>query len=179
FLEDKPNVQGLGHEWYFDLDYLTDSLGFKHVSANQSAGTQGNTTNSTGTQDANSDSDYDEQVIIVPSYPSNSVQESQPIDTPGDKVDDSPFPTPAGVKAVLLGCILVPTGRVPVPAGSVPVPTGSITVTTDRIPVPAGDTRFLCASDLGNHNPSHGIFSFSSYDVKFDTALNNVASSVE
>ncbi|GKA88328.1 retrovirus-related pol polyprotein from transposon TNT 1-94, partial [Tanacetum coccineum] len=27
FLEDKPNVQGIGHEWYFDLDYLTDSLG--------------------------------------------------------------------------------------------------------------------------------------------------------
>ncbi|GKF40472.1 hypothetical protein Tco_0120533, partial [Tanacetum coccineum] len=26
FLEDKPNVQGIGHEWYFDLDYLTDSL---------------------------------------------------------------------------------------------------------------------------------------------------------
>ncbi|GKC21977.1 putative ribonuclease H-like domain-containing protein, partial [Tanacetum coccineum] len=24
FLEDKPNVQGIGHEWYFDLDYLTD-----------------------------------------------------------------------------------------------------------------------------------------------------------
>ncbi|GJU59187.1 hypothetical protein Tco_1236953 [Tanacetum coccineum] len=22
FLEDKPNVQGIGHEWYFDLDYL-------------------------------------------------------------------------------------------------------------------------------------------------------------
>ncbi|GKA05736.1 putative ribonuclease H-like domain-containing protein [Tanacetum coccineum] len=28
FLEDKPNVQGIGHEWYFDLDYLTDSLGY-------------------------------------------------------------------------------------------------------------------------------------------------------
>nr|GFB19185.1 hypothetical protein [Tanacetum cinerariifolium] len=40
FLEDKPNVQGLGHEWYFDLDYLTDSLGYKHVSANHPAGTQ-------------------------------------------------------------------------------------------------------------------------------------------
>ncbi|GJW28519.1 putative ribonuclease H-like domain-containing protein [Tanacetum coccineum] len=24
YLEKKPNVQGLGHEWYFDLDYLTD-----------------------------------------------------------------------------------------------------------------------------------------------------------
>nr|GEX56902.1 hypothetical protein [Tanacetum cinerariifolium] len=206
FIEDKPKVQGLGHEWYFDLDYLTDSLGYKHVSANQSAGTQGNTTNSVGTQD--------------------------PIDTPGDKVDDSPFPsadeifrkelaklkdqeqrvtsdaeelrTPAGVKAVLPGCIPVPTGRVPVPVGSVPVPTGSITVPTDRIPLPAGDTtiltddvpvhssnstdsmfdgelttRFPCPSDLGNHNPSPGIFSSSSYDDKFDTALNNVASSVE
>ncbi|GJS59035.1 ribonuclease H-like domain-containing protein, partial [Tanacetum coccineum] len=29
YLEDKPNVQGLGQEWYFDLDYLTDSLGPK------------------------------------------------------------------------------------------------------------------------------------------------------
>nr|GEV80342.1 putative ribonuclease H-like domain-containing protein [Tanacetum cinerariifolium] len=124
FLEDKPNVQGLGHEWYFDLDYLIDSLGYKHVLANQSAGTQGNTTNSA--------------------------------DTPGDKVDDSSFPsadeifrkelaklkdqeqrvtsdaeelrTPAGVKAVLPGCIPVPTSRLPVLAGSVPVPTGSITV---------------------------------------------------
>nr|GFC14729.1 ribonuclease H-like domain-containing protein [Tanacetum cinerariifolium] len=45
FLEEKPNVQGLGHEWYFDLDYLTDTLGYKHVQANQSAGTQGATTN--------------------------------------------------------------------------------------------------------------------------------------
>nr|GEY56289.1 hypothetical protein [Tanacetum cinerariifolium] len=112
--------------------------------------------------------------------------------------------TPAGVKAVLPGCILVPTGRVPVPASSVLVPTGSITVTTDRIPVPAGDTtvptddvtvhssnstnlmfdcepttRFPCPSDLGNHNPSPGIFSSLSYDDEFDTNLNNVASSVE
>ncbi|GJX35978.1 putative ribonuclease H-like domain-containing protein [Tanacetum coccineum] len=51
FLEDKPNVQGIGHEWYFDLDYLTDSL---------------------GTQDTDSDSEVDEQVIVVPSFPSNS-----------------------------------------------------------------------------------------------------------
>nr|GFD04968.1 hypothetical protein [Tanacetum cinerariifolium] len=83
----------LGHEWYFDLDYLTDSLGYKHVSANQPAGTQGNTTNSVGTQDADSDSNCDEQVIIVPSYPSHSIQGTQPLDTPGDKDDDSPFPS--------------------------------------------------------------------------------------
>nr|GFC62172.1 hypothetical protein [Tanacetum cinerariifolium] len=93
FLEDKPNVQGLGHEWYFDLPYLTDSLGYKHVSAIQSAGTQGNTTTSAGTQDADSDSDCDKQVIIIPSYPSHSIQGTQPIDTPGDKFDNSPFPS--------------------------------------------------------------------------------------
>ncbi|GJW32289.1 putative ribonuclease H-like domain-containing protein [Tanacetum coccineum] len=51
YLEEKPNVQGLGHEWYFDLDYLTDSLGYKRDKANQSAGTQEDLPNSAGTQD--------------------------------------------------------------------------------------------------------------------------------
>ncbi|GKF25887.1 putative ribonuclease H-like domain-containing protein, partial [Tanacetum coccineum] len=40
YLEDKPNVQGMGQEWYFDLDYLTDSLGYTHFKSNQPAGTQ-------------------------------------------------------------------------------------------------------------------------------------------
>nr|GEX83005.1 ribonuclease H-like domain-containing protein [Tanacetum cinerariifolium] len=70
FLEEKPNVQGLGHEWYFDLDYLTDTL---------------------GTQAVDSDSDYDEQVIIFPSYPSHNIQQSEPKDTSDDEVDDSPL----------------------------------------------------------------------------------------
>nr|GFA76449.1 hypothetical protein [Tanacetum cinerariifolium] len=215
------------------------TVNYKHALANQSAGTQGNKPNSVGTQDADSDFDSDEQVIIVPSYPSHSIQGTQPIDTLGDKVDDCPFSsadeifrkelaklkdqeqritsdaeelrTPAGVKAVLPGCIPVPTGivpvptsSVPVPTGSVPVPTGSLIVPTDRIQVPAGHTtvptddvpvhfsnstdlmfdgepttRFPYPSDLGNHDPSPGIFSSSSYDDEFDTALNNVESSVE
>ncbi|GJR21441.1 putative ribonuclease H-like domain-containing protein [Tanacetum coccineum] len=70
YLEDKPNVQGLGHEWYFDLDYLTDSLGYTHFKTNQLAGTQ-DTNIHAGTQD-DSDSECDEQVIVVPSFPSNS-----------------------------------------------------------------------------------------------------------
>ncbi|GKB31103.1 hypothetical protein Tco_0870504 [Tanacetum coccineum] len=45
YLEEKPNVQGLGHEWYFDLDYLTDTLGYKRDKANQSGGTQETSTN--------------------------------------------------------------------------------------------------------------------------------------
>ncbi|GKF03853.1 hypothetical protein Tco_0034521, partial [Tanacetum coccineum] len=70
YLEDKPNVQGLGHEWYFDLDYLTDSLGYTHFKTNQPAGTH-DTNIHAGTQD-DSDSECDEQIIVVPSFPSNS-----------------------------------------------------------------------------------------------------------
>ncbi|GKD33888.1 putative ribonuclease H-like domain-containing protein, partial [Tanacetum coccineum] len=70
YLEDKPNVQGLGHAWYFDLDYLTDSLGYTRFKTNQLAVTQ-DTNIHAGTQ-VDSDSECDEQVIVVPSFPSNS-----------------------------------------------------------------------------------------------------------
>ncbi|GJX13455.1 putative ribonuclease H-like domain-containing protein [Tanacetum coccineum] len=71
FLEDKPNVQGIGHEWYFDLDYLTDSLGYTRFKTDKPAGTQ-ETNKTAGTQDHDSDLEVDEQVIVVPSFPSNS-----------------------------------------------------------------------------------------------------------
>nr|GEV44347.1 putative ribonuclease H-like domain-containing protein [Tanacetum cinerariifolium] len=84
----------------------------------------------------------------------------------------------------------VPTGSILVPTGSIPVPTGNTTVLTDDDLVHSSSstdsmfdgepiTRFPCPSDLGNHDPSPGIFSSSSYDDEYDTALNNVASSVE
>nr|GEZ21429.1 putative ribonuclease H-like domain-containing protein [Tanacetum cinerariifolium] len=173
FLEEKSNVQGLGHEWYFDLDYLTDSLCYKHVSSNQPAGTQGATTNFA--------------------------------DTSGDKVDDSPFQSVDEIfQKELASATPVPPGYIPVPSCKVPVPTGSLLVLTSSIPGPAAatmvpsddvpvhtsssndsmfngehTTRFLCPSDLGNHDPSPRIFSSSSYDDELDTALNNVASSME
>ncbi|GKG49787.1 hypothetical protein Tco_0518561, partial [Tanacetum coccineum] len=68
-------VQGLGHEWYFDLDYLTDSLGYTRFKSDHPAGTQDTNTH-TGTQD-DSDSECDEQVIVVPSFPSNHLSRSQ------------------------------------------------------------------------------------------------------
>nr|GEU50512.1 putative ribonuclease H-like domain-containing protein [Tanacetum cinerariifolium] len=203
FLEEKPNVQGLSHEWYFDLDYLTDSLGYKHVPANQSAGTHGATTNSAGTQDADSDSDCNEQVIIVPYYPSLNIQQSEPKDTFDQQVtfDDESLglglannaeelQTQTSAKTFLLGCIPVPTSKVPVPTGSIPVPAAATKVSTDDILVHTSSstdsifddeptTRFSCPSDLGNHDPSPGIFSSSSYDDEFGIALNNVASTVE
>nr|GEY23844.1 putative ribonuclease H-like domain-containing protein [Tanacetum cinerariifolium] len=222
FLEEKPNVQGLGHEWYFDLDYLTNTLGYKHVQANQSAGTQEATTNPTGTQDANSDSDYDEQVIIVPSYPSHSIHGTKPKDTSGDAVDDSPlnsadeifqkelarlkgqeqratsdaeslglgFANDAEELQTRASAKTVPPSSIPVRTGSIPVPASDTMVSIDDVPVhtrsPTNSffdveptTRFPSPSDLGNRDPSPGIFSSSSYDDEFGDALNNVACTVE
>nr|GFA12288.1 ribonuclease H-like domain-containing protein [Tanacetum cinerariifolium] len=71
YLEDKPNVQGLGQEWYFDLDYLTDSLGYTRFKTNPPAGPD-DTNILAGTQADDSDSECDEHVILVSSFPSNS-----------------------------------------------------------------------------------------------------------
>nr|GEU40334.1 hypothetical protein [Tanacetum cinerariifolium] len=173
FLEAKPNVQGLGA-----------------------------VTNPVGTQGADSNFNCDEQVIIVPSYPSQSILRFEPKDTSGDEVDDSPlhsadenFQIELARLKVPPGCIPV-LGNVPVPPGSLPVPTRSIlfptgntVVSTDNVPVHTSSstdsffddepTRFPNPSDLGNHDPSPGIFSSSSYDNEFGAALNNVASTVE
>ncbi|GJR02989.1 putative ribonuclease H-like domain-containing protein [Tanacetum coccineum] len=41
FLEEKPNVQGIGHRWMFDLDYLTDSMNYIPVSLQNQANPAG------------------------------------------------------------------------------------------------------------------------------------------
>nr|GEW96877.1 putative ribonuclease H-like domain-containing protein [Tanacetum cinerariifolium] len=201
FLKEKPNVQGLGHEWYFDLNYLTDTLGYKHVQANQSAGTQGAITNLVGTQDADSDSDCDEQVIIVPSYPSHSIPRSEPKDTFGDEVDDSILHSADEIFQKELARLKDQAQQatsnaeslslsLPVPTGSISVPTSNTVVSTNDVPVHTSSstdsffddestTRFPYPSDVGNHDPSPGIFSSSSYDDEFGAALNIVASTVE
>nr|GEU38999.1 hypothetical protein [Tanacetum cinerariifolium] len=126
FLEEKPNVQGLGHEWYFDLDYLTNTLGYKHGQANQFAGIQGATTNLVGIPDADLDSDYDEQVIIT--------QASAKI------VPPSSIPVPPG-------SIPVPTRSILVHTSSIPVLTGEPMVSTDDVPVHTSRSTDLIFDD--------------------------------
>ncbi|GKC77046.1 putative ribonuclease H-like domain-containing protein, partial [Tanacetum coccineum] len=186
YLEEKPNVQGLGHEWYFDLDYLTDTLGYKRDKANQSAGTQVASTNPAGIQDADSDSECDEQVIIVPSYPSHNIQEAEPKDTSGDEVDDSPLDYAKENFQQELARLKGQEHRatsdaqnakeLQKKASTKTVPTGS---PTDSLFDDEPTTRFPSPSDLGNNEPSPGIFSSSSYDDEFGTDLNNLASTVE
>nr|GFA58359.1 retrovirus-related Pol polyprotein from transposon TNT 1-94 [Tanacetum cinerariifolium] len=204
FLEEKPNVQSLGHEWYFDLDYLTDSLGYKHVQANQSAGTQGATTTSADTSgDEIDDSPFQSVDEIFQKELARLKDQEQRVTSDAESIglgfanNAEALLTQTSAKTVPPGYIPVPIDKVPVPPGSLPVPTGSIPipaaatkVSTDDVPVHTSSstdlifddkptTRFSCLSDLGNHDPSPGIFSYSSYDDEFGAALNNVASTVE
>ncbi|GJZ74972.1 putative ribonuclease H-like domain-containing protein [Tanacetum coccineum] len=188
YLEEKPNVQGLGHGWYFDLDYLTDSLGYKRDKANQSAGTHEASTNPAGTQDADLDSECDEQVIIIPSYPSYIIQEAEPKDISGDETERSEQRATSdakyteelqereSTKSVPSGSIQIPSGETTISTGNVLVPTGS---PTDSFYDDEPTTRFPSPSDLGNNEPSLGIFSSSSYDDEFGADLNNLASTME
>nr|GEX31405.1 hypothetical protein [Tanacetum cinerariifolium] len=194
FLEEKPNVQGLGHAWYFDLDYLTDFLGYKHILANQPAGTQGATTSSAGIQADDSDSDCDEQVIIVPSYPSHSIQGTQPIDTPGDKVDDSPFSSADEIfkkelarlkgeeqrdtsyaNSPTLGTannakdLQTPPSANTVPPGGIPVPTGKVPVPTGGLPVATGSV-IVPAGDTTVPTDDVSVHSSSLTDSMFDVS---------
>ncbi|GJR44561.1 putative ribonuclease H-like domain-containing protein [Tanacetum coccineum] len=96
----------------------------------------------------------------------------------------------ASTKTVPPVCIPVPTGSIPVPSGDTTISPGDVSVPTGGVPVPTGSptdslfddeptTRFPSPSDLGNNEPSPGIFSSSSYDDEFGTDLNNLASTVE
>ncbi|GKA03878.1 putative ribonuclease H-like domain-containing protein [Tanacetum coccineum] len=80
FLEDKPNVKGVGYRWMFDIDYLTDSMNYIPVSlenqANPHAGAS-EVTNSAGTSQtprfhASEEKDEDVELIVVPSTVRNA-----------------------------------------------------------------------------------------------------------
>ncbi|GJS60753.1 ribonuclease H-like domain-containing protein [Tanacetum coccineum] len=82
FLEDKPNVKGVGYRWMFDIEYLTDSMNYIPVSlenqANPHVGTS-EVTNSAGTSqtpnaNASEEKDEDAELIIVPSAVKNTVE---------------------------------------------------------------------------------------------------------
>ncbi|GJW83128.1 ribonuclease H-like domain-containing protein [Tanacetum coccineum] len=80
FLEDKPNIKGVGYRWMFDIDYLTDSMNYIPVSlenqANPHAGTS-EVTNSAGTlqtpnANASEEKEEDAELIVVPTAVKNT-----------------------------------------------------------------------------------------------------------
>ncbi|GJV40010.1 putative ribonuclease H-like domain-containing protein [Tanacetum coccineum] len=201
FLEEKANIQGIGHEWSFDVDYLTDSLGYNRDKANQSASTQDVSSNPAGFQDDDSDSDSDEQVILVPSYPSNNIPGVETKDTFDAHSNGVLFDTAKDIYQQELARLKDQEQRatsdaerlglgIPVPSGGTMVSPSDVYVPTSGVPVPSDSptdsffdaeptTRFSSPSDLGNNVPSPGIFSSTSYDDEFGANLNNLASIVE
>nr|GFB53879.1 retrovirus-related Pol polyprotein from transposon TNT 1-94 [Tanacetum cinerariifolium] len=214
--------KGMGQEWYFDLDYLADSLGYTRFKTNTHAGTQDTNMNA-GTQDDDSEFKCDEHAILVPSFPSTSflgpkygfefsnetaeMLHQAKIETRRNLVLAAGDPASSIVSA---GSI-VPAGSVPagsvlashVPASSVPASHYQFCwfcylAVSEFVPVvlppdhaanstlPPGlslgsseqSTRFPSPSDIGNHQPTAGIFFSSSYDDDFCTDVTNLASSV-
>nr|GEW76944.1 putative ribonuclease H-like domain-containing protein [Tanacetum cinerariifolium] len=158
YLEDKPNVQGLGQEWYFDLDYLTDSL----------VPTSSIPTSSVPASSVPTSS------VPAGSIPTSSVPASS---VPAGSIPTSSVPAssvPAG--GVLAGS--VNSAGFGDPAASESVPDVFNPDHADHSTLPPGhslgssehSTRFPSPSNLGNHQPKAGIFSSSSYDDDFCVA---------
>ncbi|GJU36745.1 putative ribonuclease H-like domain-containing protein, partial [Tanacetum coccineum] len=152
FLENKPNVAQTGPAWYFDLDYLTDSMDYSRVrSTNPSAGPSNATTNNAGSQDTNdSDTDDDQDVIILPSYPSNATSSSSkmaPQDSSSVKSHSSPVSFAQAEEDLVFSAAksfqtpstnAVTPGSTPVTPGSTPVTPGTpLTLGTPVTPASA------------------------------------------
>nr|GEZ45703.1 hypothetical protein [Tanacetum cinerariifolium] len=184
---------GLGQEWYFDLDYLTDSLGYTRFNTNPPAGTH-DTNILAGTQANDSDSKCDEHVILVPSFPSNSfsVPAGGIVPTGGDPADSSVPADSIPVSSVPVGAVLAgslvstASAASSIPAAGVFVPAVVFTDFAATSPLPpvhslgscAHTTRFPSPSDLENHQHTAGIFLSSSYDDDFCADITNLDSTV-
>nr|GEV58709.1 reverse transcriptase domain-containing protein [Tanacetum cinerariifolium] len=192
FLEEKPNVQGLGHEWYFDLDYLTDTLGYKHVQDNQSAGAQRATTNPADTQDDTSG----DEVVDSPLHSTEEFFQKELARLKGQSQratsdakclglelanNAEELQTQAGAKILVEYQFLLVASQflLVIQWFLLMMFQFLLVVQLHHFFNDVPTTRFPCPSDLRNHDPSHGIFSSSSYDDEFGAALNNVASTVD
>ncbi|GJU16839.1 putative ribonuclease H-like domain-containing protein [Tanacetum coccineum] len=196
---------GLGQEWYFDLDYLTDSLGYTRFKSNQLADTQDPHIHA-GTQN-DSDSECDEQIIVVPSFPSNRIlgpkihEASEMVESNSDFAEELArlqrqeheakdtaekygFGFSKDTEELLRQVDMVPAGRLD-PAASISA--GSIDPAAS---ISAGSIDPAASISAGSaepfptviepmediyHHTSTGIFSSSSYDADFGGTVTNLA----
>ncbi|GJR02008.1 putative ribonuclease H-like domain-containing protein [Tanacetum coccineum] len=174
FLEEKANIQGIGHEWSFDLDYLTDSLGYNLLScyfpvplssSNNIPGAEPKDTSdahSNGVLVDTAEDIFQQELARLKDQEQRATSDAERLGL-GFAKDAEELQKRASAKTV-------PPGSIPVPTGSIPVPSGDTMVSPSDVPVPSGSptdsffdaeptTRFSSPSDLGNNVPSPGIFS--------------------
>ncbi|GKA56603.1 hypothetical protein Tco_0755675 [Tanacetum coccineum] len=147
FLKKKPNVQGIGHRWMFDLDYLTDSMNYIPVSVQN----QANPAGSKEVIDIDVQTEEDADLMVVSS---TSLSEKiatkkthsprQPSSTPISKSADDIMTFRKELDALALKHL----GPVPttVPTSTNPVNTGSINLNTAFEEVNTGNTEVISPS---------------------------------
>ncbi|GKE08404.1 ribonuclease H-like domain-containing protein [Tanacetum coccineum] len=144
FLEEKPNVQGIGHRWMFDLDYLTDSM-------NVSVQNQANPAGSKEVIDIDVQTEEDADLMVV-----SSTSLSEKIATKKTQSPRQPSSTPISKSAEdimtfrneLDALALKHLGPVPttVSTSTNPVNTGSINLNTAFEEVNTDNTKAISPS---------------------------------
>ncbi|GJS12474.1 putative ribonuclease H-like domain-containing protein [Tanacetum coccineum] len=204
FLEDKPNVKGVGYRWMFDIDYLTDSMNYIPVSlenqANPHAGAS-EVTNSAGTSQtakaiASEEKDEEVELIVVPSAvkipeekdesrtsSTNSKKEETLTEPQKEKKDSSTDslednPKIQAFRRELEEIALKHLGTVPEnnTTSTPSVNTGSQTVNTGRL---NHDESLMPELEIF-HKPETGIFDEASYDEEgVITDFNSLPTEIE
>ncbi|GKE34139.1 ribonuclease H-like domain-containing protein, partial [Tanacetum coccineum] len=165
----KASYKGLCQEWYFDLDYLTDSLGYTRFKTNQPA-------------------DYVEELARLQkqAYKANAIAEKHLSQA---DLATSRNTVPAGKVVSAAGVTDSPTDPStlvvnPVHTAEPSLPPGLSLGSSEN------SSRYLSPSDLANsmssfseiediyHHLDTGIFSSSSYDADFGSTVTNLAPSV-
>ncbi|GJZ94218.1 hypothetical protein Tco_0666421, partial [Tanacetum coccineum] len=146
FLEEKPNVQGIGHRWMFDLDYLTDSMNYIPVSLQN----QANPAGSKEVIDIDVQTEEDADLMVVSStslsekIATKKTHPEQPSSTPISKSADDIMTFRKELDALALKHL----GPVPttVPTSTNPVNTGSSNLNTAFEEVNTGNTEAISPS---------------------------------
>ncbi|GJT42172.1 retrovirus-related pol polyprotein from transposon TNT 1-94 [Tanacetum coccineum] len=164
FLEEKPNVKGVGYRWMFDIDYLTDSMNYIPVSlenqTNPHAGTSEVTnsagiseaTNSAGTLqtlNANTSKEEDEAVelIVVSTAVKNTAEKVGTRKSSPNSKEEKIVPENKA------------TSTPSVNTGSGPVNTSRLDLTIQADPDDSDMSELKIF-----HRPKKGIFDEASYD---------------
>ncbi|GJS36552.1 reverse transcriptase domain-containing protein [Tanacetum coccineum] len=187
FLEEKPNVKGVGYRWMFDIDYLTDSMNYIPVSLENQANNAGisEETNSAGTSQtpesiASEEKDEEVELIVVPSAvkipeekdesrtTSTNSKTEETLTEPQKEMKDSSIdslednPKIQAFRRELEEIALKHLGKVPEnnTTSTHSVNTGSQTVNTGRLD---HDDSLMPELEIF-HKPETGIFDEASYD---------------